>query len=551
MSYHTSAIVIGGGIGGLAAASAALRHFDQVTLVDKDDLASKIASETILETKKRRSGVPHYTQPHILLAGGSRALERLLPGFTKELCSRGARSYDAGKGLFVYDFGAPFQRGIDAGVEVFAASRRLINEVCQDVVLEQGKDRLILREKTKVAGLFWERPSSQPESYNVTNRVRGVQGVILNSGEKLRADLVIVSNGRTSQLPSWLKEVGLEVPPQLKVDSQMNYASRWMRLPEDFDPEKEFYSALVNARPAMARGGVALVLEDNLLQISMNGFEGERAPLDHEGWMEYAASLPDQTLFNLAQRCEPIGPITRFASAPNTAHQYHTMKFPEGLVVIGDAFAALNPFYGQGMSVAAQQAVLLEETLGKVLSGKSGETRIRHAVRATLSPRLHKLLHKKVNLAWQMSTCEDMRWPGVKIEGMAKPTNAMYNYLDAIMLSCQQSKKVWKQLLRVTQFVTPPSGMFTPLMVMYATKNIVFTKKKKLKSALVNDGDEVGEVPQAPRFANPIRTTTSIPPFTAASISRSDTTDTWSSDGGKDIDFITVEQPGVRGAVAV
>ncbi|KAH7617175.1 hypothetical protein Ndes2526B_g07768 [Nannochloris sp. 'desiccata'] len=93
--------------------------------------------------------------------------------------------------------------------------------------------------------------------------------------------------------------------------------------------------------------------------------------------------------------------------------------------------------------------------------------------------------------------------------------------------------------------------MFTPLMVMYATKNIVFTKKKKLKSALVNDGDEVGEVPQAPRFANPIRTTTSIPPFTAASISRSDTTDTWSSDGGKDIDFITVEQPGVRGAVAV
>jgi hypothetical protein len=75
MSYHTSAIVVGGkysawvdahfnnfcqwqftnlvvnsislgGIGGLAAASAALRHFDQVTLVDKDDRAPKIAGET-------------------------------------------------------------------------------------------------------------------------------------------------------------------------------------------------------------------------------------------------------------------------------------------------------------------------------------------------------------------------------------------------------------------------------------------------------------------------------------------------------------------------
>jgi len=500
-----------------------------------------------LQTRRRRPGVPQCTQPHILLAGGSQALECLLPGFTKELCSRGARSYDAGKGLFVYDFGAPFKRGIDAGVEIFAASRRLISQVCHDLLVEQGKDRLILRGKTKVTGLHWERPSSEPESYNVTNRMRGVQGVVLNSGEKLLADLVIVSNG---QLPSWLEEVNLQVPPKIKVDCQMNYASRWMRLPDDFNPEKEFYSALVNARPSLARGGIALVLENNLLQISMEGFEGERAPLDHEGWMEYAASLPDQTLFNVAQRCEPLGPITRFASAPNISHQYHTMKLPEGLVILGDAFTALNPLYGQRMSVAAQQAVLLEKTLGKIRVGRSGEFRIRHAMRAMLAPRVHKLLHKQVGLAWQLSTCEDMRWPCVKIEGMTKPPVSTYTYLDALMVSCQQSKRVWKQVLRVTQLVAPPSGMFTPFMVLYATKNMLLRSNTKIKSKqiLVHSKDD-GDEEEVPQYVPTTRTITN--PTTASSIATSDnTTGTVYSDGVKDVDLITAVQPEVKGAVA-
>ncbi len=508
-----------------------------------------------LQTKKRRSGVAQYTEPHILLAGGTIALERLVPGFKKELVSRGAHSYDAGQGLFVYDFEAPFKRGINAGVEMLGASRRLINETLQDLVVEQGKERLILREKTTVSGLFWERPPSEPESYNVMKTVRGVQGVILNSGEELRADLVIVCNGRKSQLPAWLKEVGLQVPPRLKVDCQMNYATRWMRLPADFNPEKEFYSALVNGRPTLARGATALILEDNLLQISMTGFEGERAPLDHDGWMEYAASLPDQTLYNLAKRCTPLGPITRFASTPNITFQYDKMKLPEGLVITGDAFVALNPVYGQGMSVAAQQAVVLDKILAKVISGKVGDRKRRY-IRA-MGPQLHKQLKEKVDLGWKMSTCEDMRWPGVKIEGMVKPSVSLYSYLDAIMIGCQQNKRVFKQLLRVSQFVAAPCGMFTPLMLVYATKNMIVAKRKLMKikkhrktveeKPLAVGGVAVTVEEEVPlsspvvchhTFA-PIRTT---PISNAVSIASSDTTNTGYSDGGKDVDLISAEQ---------
>jgi 2-polyprenyl-6-methoxyphenol hydroxylase-like FAD-dependent oxidoreductase len=44
--------------------------------------------------------------------------------------------------------------------------------------------------------------------------------------------------------------------------------------------------------------------------------------------------------------------------------RYHQMrKFPSGLVVIGDALCSLDPTYGQGMTMAAPQALTLRDCL--------------------------------------------------------------------------------------------------------------------------------------------------------------------------------------------
>lgn len=300
------------------------------------------------KTKKRRSGVPQYTEPHILLAGGARSLDALVPGFTAELERRGGLRYDPGKGFQVFDFGAPFPRGFKTGVEVLSASRRLINETLQDLVTAQGGDRLTIKDKTKVTGLLFDGGGDARSP-----RVVGVSIDEALGTTSPTADIVFMVNGRRSQLPQWLKVAGIAAPTQVKVDCKMNYASRWMKLPPGFDPDQLFYACVANGRPNLPRGGIALVLEHGVVQFSMTGFEGDRAPLDHGGWMEYAKSLPDRALYDLAARCEPMGPITRFASAPNASYQYHTIskKLPKGLIIMGDAAVALNPVYGQGMTV--------------------------------------------------------------------------------------------------------------------------------------------------------------------------------------------------------
>jgi len=75
------AVVVGAGIGGLAAARAVVDHFEQVIVLERDALPSDAAS---------RAGTPQSRHLHVLLAGGLRALNELFPGFEQDLAQAGA-----------------------------------------------------------------------------------------------------------------------------------------------------------------------------------------------------------------------------------------------------------------------------------------------------------------------------------------------------------------------------------------------------------------------------------------------------------------------------
>lgn len=64
-------------------------------------------------------------------------------------------------------------------------------------------------------------------------------------------------------------------------------------------------------RPDAARGGAAYLIEDHCCQVILFGAVGDKAPSDHEGWVDFAATLPDKSVHDLIQRCEPITPGER------------------------------------------------------------------------------------------------------------------------------------------------------------------------------------------------------------------------------------------------
>ena len=114
------AVVIGAGIGGLAAAGALAQHFERVDILERDRLATSVAS---------RSGTSQDRHPHGLLAGGLQALDQIFPGFKNDLSGVGAVAVSFAREVQFErpDVGVLPKR--DFGISVLCATRPLIELV--------------------------------------------------------------------------------------------------------------------------------------------------------------------------------------------------------------------------------------------------------------------------------------------------------------------------------------------------------------------------------------------------------------------------------------
>ena len=79
------ALVVGGSLAGMLAARVLSGHFDDVTLLERDEFP---------ETPTGRKGLPQGRHAHGLLERGRGVMERLLPGLTDELVQAGAELMD-------------------------------------------------------------------------------------------------------------------------------------------------------------------------------------------------------------------------------------------------------------------------------------------------------------------------------------------------------------------------------------------------------------------------------------------------------------------------
>jgi 2-polyprenyl-6-methoxyphenol hydroxylase-like FAD-dependent oxidoreductase len=424
MSKRHHAVVIGGSMAGLLAARVLADHFEQVTIVERDQFPSNGPAH--------RRGVPQSPHLHILLMRGQAICEQLFPGLRDELIAAGAPQVDSAQDLLWRN---PFGWTVRyrSGMTKLAFTRDLLDWHVRQRLLRHRNVRI--RESTDTVGLLH------------SDQARAVSGIRLRDSA-VEADLVVDATGRGSRLPQWLQEMDCGSVEERTVDAHPGYASRLYQPSPGFAADwRAVY--MQAAPPHQPRIGVIFPVEGGRWLVTLAGSRGHQPPSDEAGFLAFARSLPSPLIFDAIRTAEPLSDILTTRAGANRLRRYdRCARWPEGLIAVGDAVCAFNPVYGQGMTVAALEAQSLQHLLSQ-----PGHFRAR---------RFQRQVADIVALPWAMATAEDSRYPDADGALLDVKTRLMHRYMDRVLWLATRSVEVRRTLLEVQHMLKPPEVLFAP-----------------------------------------------------------------------------------------
>ncbi|HYP94037.1 MAG TPA: 2-polyprenyl-6-methoxyphenol hydroxylase-like oxidoreductase [Mycobacterium sp.] len=434
------AVVLGASMGGLLAARVLADFYETVTVVERDVLP---------ETSANRRGVPQGRHVHLLLGRGSQVLDELFPGFLDELVAAGAPSFDGDMSkLYLSNGGHLFPRsGRAKDVPFFLPSRPLLEShvrrrmrAVANVTVLDGHDVVEL--------------TSTPPRDRVTGAL--VRARPDGSERVLRADLVVDAMGRGARTPAFLEGLGYGRPAEDQLGMRLAYSSQLLRIPPGMLNELMVIIGPVPGRPT----GMALFgNENNTWMFSVIGMVGREPPDELAEMLAFVEDFAPAHVLAAIRAGEPLAEVARYRMPSSQWRRYDKMRrFPAGLLVFGDAICSFNPVYGQGMTVAALEALALQRCLRR---GEDG-----------LARRHFQATAKAVGVAWQMATGADLSLP--EVEGPRPlPVRIANNYVDRVLAAAESDIVVAEQFARVIAFLDPPTSLFHPAFIArVATTNL-------------------------------------------------------------------------------
>jgi len=293
---------------------------------------------------------------HALLLSGQRALGELFPGFEQDLVQAGAVPLRAGLDVRIerpgYD---PFPQR-DLGWITYAVSRPAIERAVRRRV--EGLTNVALRQRCRVQEIL-----ASPNGEIIT-------GVSYEDGsgasETIAADLVVDASGRGVPTLELLKAIAHPEFEETTIGVDFRYATCVFDVPDDAPRDWKGVMTFGLA-PQNSRGGLMLPLEGNRWMASLGGLHGDAPSGDADDFLTFAETLRTPTIYNALRRAKRLDGVARYHFTGSVRRHFEkNHAFPRGLLPIADAICRFNPVYGQGMSVAAQEACLLRQILGRL-----------------------------------------------------------------------------------------------------------------------------------------------------------------------------------------
>jgi 2-polyprenyl-6-methoxyphenol hydroxylase-like FAD-dependent oxidoreductase len=450
--HYAKAIVMGASFAGLWTARALADHFEEVQVLERDHLP---------EGTDFRAGVPQAYQFHTLLLAGLRQMKEWFPGLEEELIAAGAVPYDitADINMCVRNHWLP---RFPSGLILLSCSRLLLESNLRRKLRQNPCIHFL--EGAEVLGLQGDPDGKRVTGVRIHNRRSG--SIYGENDFILTADLIVDALGRRSPTPEWLVEMGYQAPVESTVDSFLGYATRKYRRKPDTP-----LLVLFPTPPDQPHGGLVFPEENDTMSVFAGGYNKHYPPTDPEEFEAFIQSLSPE--FKQAiDGAEPISPPRGYRGTSNRWRHYEKLeRWPERYVVLGDAFCAFNPVYGQGMSVAAMSAAALAKHL------RTSKGRLDGVARSA-----QREIGRLTQPVWMLATNADLEWPGTEGGALGENPADRFGrwYINQLLETVLFDRTVRMAFNDVQQLVKPAGSLFAPRIFLRVMRHSFSRKKEKI-----------------------------------------------------------------------
>jgi hypothetical protein len=246
-----------------------------------------------------------------------------------------------------------------------------------------------------------------------------------------------------------------------------NAAGQMLHIPDGVISEKLTLIFPERRRPTLL---ALAAYEENAWMFMVGCVAGQEPPADLAAMIATVTDFAPQGLFSALHASEPLGEVVVTRNFRGVWRRYDKMSaFPAGMLVIGDAVCSFNPLYGQGMTVAALQAVALRDCLS------CGD--------ADLGHRFFGAASQVIRPIWASNQAND-RYMTKPTARRSIPHRITDWQIEKVLNAAKHDTIVTEKLFRAAHLIDPPARLRDPsVLARVALSNLKAPTKRSRVSA--------------------------------------------------------------------
>jgi len=320
-----------------------------------------------------------------------------------------------------------------------------------------------------IANISWEQNSAVER---LQHDAGVVTGVALRDGRLLTADFVIDASGRGDFTLKGFDEMGYARPRETTIGVDLRYVTALFEIPEYAAYDWKALITYPEPPPGSVKVALMSTIEGNRWICGLAWQGEEKAPVDRESFIEFTSNLRTQTCYHAIKGATMIGEVAHFLFRESCHRHFSELEFlPKGLLPVADAICCFNPVHGQGMSVAALEAVAFRE----LLDAEQGDF---HDLPRAFFQRAAQIIEGP----WNMAALPDLAYPNTRDE---RPPSLMQSLMFGAAFTelAARDASAHKLMMEIRSLLQPFSALMSDAALMQRIQTVMVEMAEMTKAA--------------------------------------------------------------------